>query len=297
MAKMRHYTVTIPNDRRPSPRFGLGNLYRHQRTGVSLGNLFRAIPLSFYREAPSPLPFEAGTDLLGRAPLPFSSQSDLCGQSCPHAMRSAPGNGHGATCAHQAAGQPCPFTKSAHAAGLGRMKMPRFGLGSLGQTTLYTDTTTGYSVDSNGYIWDPSGSDVWDPTADSGQGGNFGPFQVTDSNLIYGPNGIIWPVSASTQTVPVGPSQPSGTATGKQIQTTGSIFNPLATPGGQAQPSGSSFFASPTGYAAPGAQPTAPTPSFWNQKTTLFGSQIPNTDLIAGLAVGAIALTMLRKKR
>ena len=177
------------------------------------------------------------------------------------------------------------------------MKMPRFGLGSLGASSTFTDAATGYSIDASGDIWDINGTNVWDPGADAGTVGTFGPFTVDAAGSVWFGGQLVWN-SVTGIAPPTGQtSQPYGTPTGKQIQTTGSIFNPLATPGGQAQPSGSSFFASPTGYAAPGAQPTAPTPSFWNQKTTLFGSQIPNTDLIAGLAVGAIALTMLRKKR
>jgi hypothetical protein len=275
MARMMHWQVSVPSARRPSPRFGLGSFYRQvTQTRNPLGNLFRSIPLSFYRSAPGPAPFPVGTDLIGGGCPAVSA-----GKSCPIAPPAAPGNGRGlGTCAAHASGRGCPL------AGMGRLRLPRFGMSGLGAANHYLDPS-GYMVDASGNITDTYGNIIWSPA--SGGVGNFGPFQTDSSGSVLQGSTIIYD-GPNDQLVATG-APGSGPASDLSRVT---VVKTVA-PGGAA--STASFLAPPTGYA--GAQPVVQPLSWWNQSTTLFGTVIKNSTLALGGGIAAAAALMLGSKK
>lgn len=289
MARMMHWSVAIPKDRRPSPRFGMGSFYRQTtQTRNPLGNLFYKIPLSFYREAYSPLPYPVGTDLLGSGPLPSPSGSNLTGQPCPVkasgqpcplAPRAAPGNGRAYAAACPSS---CPFTGSAR-----KFRAPRFGMGFLGQQ--YIDPQTLWTVNSVGTINDNTGSAVYDQDMTPAEG-TYGPFTVDEhGNITQGGATIYTAASGLIMTPLVTSAAPAlsqpATATAAKVAAT---VAPIAS-------STAAFLAAPTGYTA--ASTAAAPVSWWNGSTRLFGTTIKNSSLAVGAVIFGGAALMLGKKK
>jgi len=255
-----------------------------------------------------------GSDLLGGAILPTPSGSNLTGgvcparasgNPCPIAVRGAPGTGLSGlgTCPAHATGHACPFAGSSGR----KFRAPRFGMGSLGQTTSYTDAATGWSVGAAGQINNNAGSNVYDQymTPDPG---TYGPFTVdasgnvsltatgaaiwsAASGALVASNAIAPPTPAAA--APVTSAAPAAAAPGSGGTP---IYGGVAASVPAIAAAGASFFAAPTGYAAAPAAAAAPV-SWWNQTTTLFGTKIANSSLaVGGAVIAAVALTMGKKK-
>jgi hypothetical protein len=165
--------------------------------------------------------------------------------------------------------------------------MPRFGMGSLGQSAVIYVDSSGWSIEANGTITDNMGNVQWE-ASEVGLAGTYGPFLVSANGTISDPaSGVAYWAPATV----VAPS-PTGIP---NTVTTGSI--PAAVgPAPATNAAAATFFNPPTGYAA--ATPVTPTPvSWWNQSTTLFGTVIKNTDLVALGAVSAVAVALMAKKK
>jgi len=285
MAQLMHWQVTVPSSRRPSPRFGMGSYYRKTvQTRNPLGNLFYNIPLSFYREAPSPLPYPVGTDLLGGVCPAVAS-----GQPCPIATPSAPGTGLSGlgTCPAHASGHGCPLAGMTRR----RFRAPRFGMGSLGQQ--FVDPNTQWSVNSVGTINDNTGTAVYTQDMTPAPG-TYGPFTVDSMGNVSEAGLNIWLASGGLQSIPAttigAPTLPAPAKAAAQspAAAVAATVPPIAA-------ASASFFAPPTGYTA---APAAAAPvSWWNQTTTLFGTKIANSTLAIIGVVGAISITALSKKK
>jgi hypothetical protein len=336
MPKMMTWRVAIPAGRRPSPRFGLGNFYaltqqRRSGSGLSLGNIFRQIPLgSFYRQASPPLPSHIGTDITGGySPLPSAVGTDLSGatcpaaasgQPCPLAAKPAAGLGRiGSVCPAIAHGHACPL----HGLGRVRLRLPRFGMGALGDsTTSYVNADNGWSVSPSGIISDNNGGTQY---VQGGAAGTYGPFIVDDSGNIvdqsagglavyYASTGLVGAsYAAAVAAMPAAPI--TGTnPTPAQIQAsypqlsaaqaqaivtaaptmTAAQLSAALNAAGAAASSTASLLKAPTGYSAVPAAAVAP--SWWNGSTSLFGTTIKNSTLaIAGLLGGALLLSGKKK--
>jgi hypothetical protein len=267
MARMMHFNVAVPNKHR-MPRFGMGSFYAQTKTIRGLGNVLKPIPLSFYRTSGAFLPVPMQSDLTSTCPVPAS------GQACPS---NCPGKGSA-----------CPV----HGGGLGRFRMPKFGLRGLGQAAGgYTDSATGWQVSPDGYIFDSSGYTQFAPGDPPGA---YGPFTVdTDGSIFLTSNQLeVWQ-SGSLTGPPASVAPAPVTASAKPGGVLAPIVGASGSVGGNVQQN-AGFFAPPTGYAT---TPTAATTSWWNQSTTLFGATLKNSDLVIGGLIAAGVITLSRTKK